>query len=222
MGKMIENKQLLEFYLNTKDEKYLDKLMDNFGEIIVNCIKRVLKEYDMDENDYQQYVSICYIELMEKIKRTNKIYHDEFSLHSSFSKFISGVMVREMEKEKEIRDNNIFFGEIEKDKFLFNELCVYNSFEELKMDYKKRMLLLHDVIERVLNDQERYIIKKTYGINCEVKNIKEIALELNMSMCKVSDIRSKAFRIIRKEIYKSRESNLFDNEKAMVKKTFRK
>ena len=81
MNSMIGNKNLLDLYMETKDDKYLYELVDNCQSMIENSIKKTLRKYKINEERYHEYFSICYIELMEKIRNQNHSYSDEFSFY---------------------------------------------------------------------------------------------------------------------------------------------
>ena len=145
MSSMIGNKNLLDLYIETKDDKHLYELIDNCQGMIENSIKKTLRKYKIDEERYQEYFSVCYIELMDKIRNQNHSYSDEFSFYSSFVKFICNVVVREINIEKEIFEKNIFYSEIKDEKQIVDlELieCFYEKVDKEICDEIKKIELI--------------------------------------------------------------------------------
>ena len=224
MNSMIENKNLLDLYIETKDDKCLYELVDNCQSMIENSIRKTLRKYKIDEERYHEYFSICYIELMEKIRNQNHSYSDEFSFYSSFVKFICNVVVREINIEKEIFEKNIFYSEIKDEKQIIDLDLIerfYETVNEEICDEKKR-IELHKIIDNKLTDLQKKVCVMYFGLEGDRRTSIQIAKELGISRGRVSEIIGQSLRNIRNAIYKEKKAKVFEKEKEQVRVLLRK
>lgn len=159
----------------------------------------VIKKMNLcNSNEYEDYFQIGTIGLIYAVRTYKKNYKVSFSTYAFVC--IKNEILRYLKKNSQ-NNNNISF-----DDKIYDEIRVEDTLttdEEPiieKIEAKELTTETGEIIETRLNKLERKIIKMSFGINCHEYKQKEISQILDIPQYKISRIKSRALKIIRKQL----------------------
>jgi RNA polymerase sporulation-specific sigma factor len=168
----------------------------------LRLVAHIVKKYN-NAGEADDLISVGSIGLIKGIESFE--YGKGSQLATYCAKCIDNEILMYIRSNKKYK-NNVSLGEsvgIDKDG---NEITLMDilPIKEDSVFTKVETTILNDlikkVIERILSEREKVIIKKRYGIDCEPMTQLEISMELGISRSYVSRIEKKAIAKISKEI----------------------
>ncbi len=197
---------LERYFKGDKDEQLeaKNKLIEHNLRLVAHFAKRY---YDpSNENFYYDYEELISIGIIGLIKGINTYSADKKTKLSTYAgKCIENELRMHLRvKKKYTSDISIY--EAQKVDFDGNEVTLLDKLIDEKTDIeedvytKMQIEKLMGNFDKVLDDTEKHIIKKRYGIACIEQTQKEIAEELNISRSYVSRIEKKALEKLKKSL----------------------
>jgi len=160
MGMMSTNLKLINLYVDTKDEKYIREIMENNTKLISNAIRNTLEKYDMDLSKEEEYFSLAYIHLYEKLKRITKKQDKETNFYYGCLITLRKILNKEMKKERIIFENTISLSEVS-DTVI--DYSVLETIDEMCTEGKNK--IINSIIEKMPNERQRYLLRRYFDFD---------------------------------------------------------
>lgn len=195
--------------LSAQEEKYyleqLKKGNKDARDILIErnlrLVAHVVKKYSQEEHDIEELISIGTIGL---IKAINTFDMDKGSrLVTYAAKCIDNELLMMLRSKRKTKREVSLYEPIGTDKE-GNTISLLDVIEskgnDIIEDIEKEdnILIVKQLMETVLTDRERQIIKMRYGIECDPVTQKDIGRKLNISRSYVSRIEKKAIIKLKK------------------------
>ena len=205
------NYEIYQKYLESRDNDYLIEIMNNINDLVTKATKSVLKKYGADENLYEEYLSVAYISVSEKLEAAKYIPKDSKDFYRLiFRSAISGVK-KCLDKEAEDKYMNIQMSSFRDnlDELEMHGLVDY-CIEELEFDMdldKFRKLNILDTVG--LTENQRKCIEQYFGFSGERLSADEIAKKEGFSRIYVHQAIGRGLIRIRKDIFENKNKYAF-------------
>lgn len=195
----------------TEEEYYLRKYFrgdkkarDILIEHNLRLVAHIAKKYTSDEQELEDYISIGTIGLIKAIDsfKDNK----GFKISTYASRCIENeilMYIRSSKKQKaEVSMNQVIGTDKDGNDMELIDILELKEKDAVESIYNKTMLKqAMEYIENNLNEREKYIMKKRYGLDGKKEMTQqEIADELHISRSYVSRIETKVQKLLKKHI----------------------
>ncbi len=203
--------------LSAKEEKeYLEKYHngdEKAGEVLIirnmRLVAHMVKHYSVAEKDVQELISIGTIGLIKAVRTFDMNKGSRLATYAA--KCIDNELLMSFRSDKKKYHEISLQEPIGMDKE-GNEISIIDVIESKEKHFLDEYILkcdvkmLYEAIDKCLNDKERLIILKRYGLRgYEEVTQREIAEELNMSRSYVSRIEKRAITKIADYFEKGRQ-----------------
>ena len=223
MGIAIDNKLLLDIYLESHNEDDLFNLMKSVEITINKAVGTFLKNNNISKDRYDEFKNIAYLNVYTKILKI-KVYNGSTQdFNSLIWKWTSRAIVANLKIEQIIEDNEISLEEFDDDYFLLEKNGLVCDFEG-KMgqeftDLEMRKIMV-DSFKKLTSLQKKMIYLYFGFGDGKPKSMEEVGKITGCSRKYVSECIMRALERIRKHIYsRKKTSSVFDEEyKNAVKK----
>lgn len=194
-NKLITNKENISEFLKSQ--------ITEVENILYEFILTKYKKIDFDYNDYiellkKQYYNYRFINTYFYNKSDyEKLYIILTNIYDSLN--ISEIDINKLSKTKIKLLKYIFINKgIENSRVDINKVVVSNLSEIIEDNFRKNKLLEIIFESNILNEKEKEIIKRRFGIDGnDVETCREIAESYNLSKTRIQQIEAKALRKLR-------------------------
>lgn len=207
-------KSLADEYFCTKDEKYLDAIIDSIGSLIYNITKSCVVEYGIDKEKTEEYISIGYIAIIEKLSKMTKYDNGADSFYVLLRSTVRRAVVRELEKEKLMKDNVCLLSQmdgVDRNRMLLNLVSNKTPFDELVEEEKKKALM--NLILKLDEKRQKAVMLYFGLIDNKPMSYRQVAEKMGMSAANVQILIVTSLRKFRDACFYTKDNKIiFDSE----------
>ena len=194
-------KASLDKYLETRDQKYISDILETSEYIVVTATKNALKNYDMDENKYEEYVGFGYMKIADRIMNLDEYDCSTSDLYRYLYTTVTSEMVKQLEIEKNIEENNVPIHLLDRRMSELEKMGLVDDFSLREVEESIDLVNKKKAIEKMLSclkENHRKVVKIYYGFDDgKQKTFQEVADITGLK-------RSYVFHIVSKSLIKMR------------------
>lgn len=211
MGKIGEIKEYLDAYLETRDDKYLEVILEKSEYIAVSATKNVLKNNDISFDRMEEYIGAAYVEILDKLSCLTSCDKKAHEIYTYLYRAVSNEVERQIKAEKQFEENTVPFSSLRNNlEELSKHGLVDDSLERVEsdVDLVQKKKALRKVLEQ-LNEKQRKIVEMYFGFDDgNQKSLQDVADVLGVQRGYVFYVVSHSLMKMRSYIYKKGNKSL--------------
>jgi RNA polymerase sigma factor (sigma-70 family) len=212
MSNISEIKRSFDNYLETRDEKYIGEIIGKSEYIVVAATKNALKNYNMDEDRYEDYVGFGYIKIANRIMKMDERDWSSTELYRYLYTTVTSEMTKQLEIEKQIEENTIPLHLLDKRMSQLERMGLVDDFSlergEEKTDLEIRKKVLNKVLNQ-LNEKQRKMVEMYFGFDDgKQKSLQDVADILGVQRGYVFYVIGRSLIKMRTYVYKKGNKSL--------------
>ena len=207
MGVIDKNYVLLQEYLDTRNYDCVEEILNNSQTLVKKATAWILKKNGISEDSVEDYLSVAYIYLAEKIKDLDNFKGNGQNFYVFMAQAVRYGVIRELIKEKVKNDMELSLESLDDDIDVLARIGLVGDDPLTKLEEKAQAKEeIEDVLslfDKLTDKQKRYL-SMYFGLNGESRLfVTEIAKKEKTSVSNAAGIVAGGLKTLRKQMLNS-------------------